>query len=176
MPREVPRPDKVAKVEWLAERLKESTVTVLADYTGLNVEAMTELRAACRESNVHMHVLKNTLGRLAAEQSGVPELTAFQDGPTAYAFGDDVVAPAKTLRDFAKTHPQLRLKGGVLEGSVISAAEVASLATLPSREVLLSQMLAGLLSPISGLVNVLNANIRGLAQVLAAIRDQKEAA
>ena len=176
MPREVPRPDKVAKVEWLAERLKKSAVTVLADYTGLDVEAMTALRAACRESNVEMHVLKNTLGRLAAEQAGVPGLTAFQNGPTAYAFSDDLVAPAKTLREFAKTHPQLRLKGGILEGSVITADEVTSLATLPSREVLLSQMLAGLQSPIAGLVNVLNANIRGLVQALAAIRDQKEAA
>ena len=176
MPREVPRPDKVAKVEWLAERLKASAVTVLADYTGLNVQAMTELRAACRESNVQMHVLKNTLGRLAAEQSGVPGLTAFQDGPTAYAFSDNLVAPAKTLREFAKKNPKLRLKGGVLEGSVISAEQVTSLATLPSREVLLSQMLAGMQGPISGFVNVLNANIRGLAQVLAAIRDQKEAA
>ena len=176
MPREVPRPDKVAKVEWLAELLKESTVTVLADYTGLNVEAMTVLRAACRESNVELRVLKNTLGRLAAEQIGLSELTEFQDGPTAYAFSDDVVAPAKTLRGFAKTHPQLRLKGGVLEGNVISADQIISLATLPSREVLLSQMLAGLQGPISGLVNVLNGNIRGLVQVLAAIRDQKEAA
>jgi len=176
VPREIPRPDKVAKVQWLAELLKESTVTVLADYTGLNVEAMTVLRAACRESNVELRVLKNTLGRLASEQIGLSELTEFQDGPTAYAFSDDVVAPAKTLREFAKTYPQLRLKGGVLEGNVISADQVTSLATLPSREVLLSQMLAGLQGPISGLVNVLNGNIRGLAQVLAAIRDQKEAA
>ena len=176
MPREVPRPDKVAKVEWLAELLKESTVTVLADYTGLNVEAMTVLRAACRESGVELRVLKNTLGRLAAAQIGLSELTEFQDGPTAYAFSDDVVAPAKTLREFAKTYPQLRLKGGVLEGNVVSADQVTSLATLPSREVLLSQMLAGLQGPILGLVNVLNGNIRGLAQVLAAIRDQKEAA
>jgi len=174
--REVPRPDKAAKVQWLAERLKESAVTVLADYTGLNVEAMTALRAACRESTVEMRVLKNTLGRLAAEQSGLTELTAFQDGPTAYAFSKDIIAPAKTMHAFAKTHPQLRFKGGVLEGNVISAEQVKSLATLPNREVLLSQMLAGLQSPISALVNVLNSNIRGLAHVIAAIRDQKEAA
>ncbi len=176
MPREAPRPDKAAKVEWLAGRLKTSTVTVLADYTGLNVEAMTQLRNACRDSDVELRVLKNTLGRLAAEQAGLAELTAIQAGPTAYAFSDDAVAPAKTLREFAKNFPQLHVKGGVLEGRVISVDEVNSLATLPSREVLLAKMVGAFQSPIASLVNVLNGNVRGLVQVLAAIRDSKQAA
>jgi len=176
VPRETPRPDKVAKVDWLAERLKNSAVTVLADYTGLNVEAMTNLRRACRDANVELRILKNTLSRLAAEKAGLDELTEFQTGATAYAFSDDVVAPARTMREFARNFPQLRVKGGVLEGRVIHADEVDTLARLPNRDVLIATVVRTFQSPLSGLVNVLNGNIRGLVQVLAAIKHEKEAA
>lgn len=174
MPRKSPRTDKVEKVEWLAGRLKESAATILADYTGLNVEAMTDLRVQCRESDVELRIVKNTLSRLAADQADISDLRELQEGPTAYAFCDDMVAPAKVLGDFAKKFPQLKIKGGVLEGSVIGPDKVKTLAGLPSRDVLLGMLAGTLQAPISAFASVLNANISGFAQVLAAVIDKKE--
>ncbi len=164
------------KVEWLAGLLKNSATTILADYTGLNVETMTALRVQCRESGIELRVVKNTLSRLAAEQAELPELKEIQQGPTAYAFSDDMVAPAKVLIEFSKKFPQLQIKGGVLEGSIIGPEKVKTLASLPSRDVLLGSLAGTFQAPIVALASVLSANIRGFAQVLAAVRDKKEAA
>jgi large subunit ribosomal protein L10 len=176
VPREAPRTEKVEKVGWLAGLFKDSATTILADYTGLNVEAMTELRVQCREAGIELRIVKNTLSRLAADQADLSDLKDIQQGPTAYAFSADLVAPAKVLGDFAKKFPLLKIKGGVLEGSVIGPEKVKTLAGLPSREVLLGMVAGTFQAPIVALASVLNANIRGFAQVLAAVRDKKEAA
>lgn len=171
------RPEKVQAVQEIAEKLKQSQGVVLVDYRGLNVKAMTELRAKLREAGVELKVVKNTLTSRAAQAIELEGLDPYLEGPTAAAFGfDDPVAAAKVLSDFAKSHEALQLKAGVLNGKVIDADEVAALAKLPSREQLVSQVLRGLQSPIAGLVNVLNGPIRNLAYVLEAIRKEKESA
>lgn len=171
------KPEKVQAVQEIAEKLKQSQGVVFVDYRGLNVKAMTELRAKLREAGAELKVVKNTLTRRAAEAIELEGLDPYLEGPTAAAFGyDDPVAPAKVLSDFAKTHEALELKAGVLSGKVIGAEEVAALARLPSKEELIGQVLRGLQSPIAGLANVLNGPIRSLVYVLEAIRKEKESA
>lgn len=171
------RPEKVRMVEEIADRLKRSQAVVLTDYRGLDVKAITELRAKLREAGAELKVVKNTLTRLAAQSVEIEGLDPYLEGPTAAAFSySDAVAAAKVISDFAKAHDALQVKAGVLNGKVISAEEVVALAKLPSREELVAKVLWGLQSPIAGLVNVLNGPVRGLVYALEAIRKQKESA
>lgn len=173
----MPRPEKVAVVEEVKEKLGKAQVVVLADYRGLTVLQATELRRKLREAGVELKVIKNTLTAIAARELGYEGLVPLLVGPTAIAFGyDDPVAPAKVLSEFARTNPVLELKGGLLEGKVLDVQGVKALADLPSREVLLSQVLRGMQGPISGLVNVLQGTIRNFVYALDAVRKQKEAA
>lgn len=170
------RKAKAAVVERLRDDLQRSQAVVLADYRGLNVPEDTELRRKLREMGVEYRVVKNTLLRRAAAEIGLEGLEPYLEGPTAIAFGfDDVVAPAKALNDFAKTHEALELKAGLLEGRVISVEEVKRLATLPPREELLAKVLAGLQAPLAGMVNVLAAPLRGLVTATDQLRQQREA-
>lgn len=170
------RPEKVAMVKEIQERLSSAQGAVLADYRGINAGDMTELRKQLREAGVEFKVLKNTLAIRAAQELELNDLIPFLTGPTAFAFGyEDPVAPAKILGEFAKKNKALEIKGGIVEGSVIGPEGVAELADLPSREVLLSMVLRGMQGPISGLVNVLHGNIRNLVYALEAVRKQKEA-
>jgi len=149
---------------------------VLTDYRGLNAAEMTALRKELRESGVEFKVFKNTLTTLAAQGAEMDDLVQYLTGPTAFAFGyDDPVAPAKIISEFAKKHKALEVKGGVVEGKIVGPEGVADLANLPSREVLLSMVMRGMQGPISGMVNVLQGNIRNLVYALEAIREQKEA-
>ena len=170
------RPDKEAVVEELNEKFGEAKSMVFTDYKGLDVAAMTELRAQLRENGVDYKVIKNTLAKIAARQSEVDEsVTEYFRGPTAVAFGmEDVVSPAKVLVDFAEENEVLEIKAGFLNGQIIDKDKVESLAEIPSREQLLSKALAGMQAPISGLVNVLQGNVRGIVQVLNQIKEQKE--
>ncbi|HHT43415.1 MAG TPA: 50S ribosomal protein L10 [Firmicutes bacterium] len=171
------RPEKVAMVQEIQERLSKAQGAVLADYRGLNADDMTQLRKEAREAGVEFKVLKNTLTILAAQALEMNDLVPFLAGPTAFAFGyDDPVAPAKILSEFAKKNKALEIKGGIVEGAVIGPEGVANLADLPSREVLLSMVMRGMQGPISGMVNVLQGNIRNLVYALEAVRKQKEAA
>lgn len=171
------RPEKVAVVEELAGKLQESAAAILTDYRGLNVKSMTELRAKLREAGVEYKVVKNTLTRLAAEKANVSGLDELLTGPTAIAFNkDDPVAPAKILTEFAKSNNALEIKGGILNGAVISVDEVKQLADLPSREELLATVLMRMQGPIYGLVYVLQGTLRSLVYALDAIRREKEAA
>lgn len=173
----MPRPEKVAVVDELTDKLKRSQVAVVTDYRGLNVQAITELRAQLREAGVEYRVSKNTLTRLAAKNAGIDNMDDLLKGPTAIAFDyDDPVAPAKVLSAFAKQHEDLEIKGGVLNGAIIDANEVQRLANLPAREQLLAQVLAGMQSPIAGFVQVLNGTLRSLVYAVDAIRQQKEQA
>lgn len=171
------RADKVAAVTDIAEKLTKTQGAVITDYRGLNVAQSTELRKQLRDAGVEFKVLKNTLTILAAKESGLEDIIPSLSGPTAIAFGyDDPVAPAKIISDFAKTNQALEVKGGILEGAFIDTDAVKALAALPSREVLLSQVVRGMQAPIAGLVNVLHGSIRNVVYVLDAVRKQKEEA
>ncbi|EGD47399.1 ribosomal protein L10 [Ruminiclostridium papyrosolvens DSM 2782] len=157
----------------LTEKIKSAQSIVLADYRGLTVEQDTELRNALRKAGVEYKVVKNTLTSLAMKESGI-EVDDFLTGPTAMAISSsDAVAPAKVLSEFAKKFEKLELKVGVVEGKVIDLEGVKALAELPSREVLIAKVLGGFNAPISGFVNVLNGNMRGLVVALNAIAEQK---
>ncbi|MBX6352474.1 MAG: 50S ribosomal protein L10 [Thermoflavifilum sp.] len=150
----------------IADRLGRAKSVVVADYRGLTVAEVTELRNRLREAGVEYKVLKNTLTRRAAEQVGLQGLDDLLSGPNAFAFGyDDPVAPAKILNEFARTHKALELKGGVVEGRVIGQKEVVDLAQLPSREGLLAMLLS-----------VLQAPIRNFAYAVKQIAEQREGA
>src|SRR6266571_8257577 len=133
------RQDKEQIVRELADRLKSSQNLLVADYRGLTMPEIDELRTKLLEAGARFSVVKNTLTRLAAEAAGTKELLDFVDGPTAIAFLNpegDPVAAAKVLNDTARRHDVLVIKGGILDGAVVSDAEVKSLATLPPTDVL----------------------------------------
>jgi large subunit ribosomal protein L10 len=167
--------EKKLLVETLAAKIQEAKTIVLADYRGLTVEQDTQMREAFRKEGIEYKVYKNTLTKLAAKKNNITGLDVFLEGPTAIAFSNtDPVAPAKLLAEFAKKFNKLELKAGVVEGKVIDEKGVKELASLPSREELVAKMLGSLNAPISGFVNVLNGNLRGLVVALNAIKEQKE--
>lgn len=158
------------------EKLNSAHSVVITDFRGLTVAEATELRAKLREAGVEYKVLKNTLFKIAADDIGIEGFDQYLAGPNAFAFGlSDAVAPAKVLSEFAKTHKNLVIKAGYLEGKVIDMDGVKALADLPSREELLSKVLAGMQSPLYGMVNVLQGPIRKLGYALEEVRKLKEA-
>lgn len=164
-------------VNEISDKMQSAVSAVLTDYRGLNVAEATKLRKELRDAGVEYKVLKNTLTKLAADKVGLEGLKKDLVGPTAIAFSyEDPVAPARILTKFAKEHKKLVLKSGVVEGKVIDLAGITALAELPSREVLIAQVLAGFQAPISGFVNVMQGNIRNFACVINAIKEQKEQA
>jgi large subunit ribosomal protein L10 len=166
--------EKEIFVEVVYDKMRSCKSAILADYRGLTVSAVTELRNKLRESNSDLKVAKNTLIKIAVDKIGIEGLDPYLEGPTAIAFGyDDPVAPAKILSEFARTNKDLEIKGGVLEGRVITADGVKGLASLPSREVLLGKVLGGMQAPLYGFANVLQGNIRNFVYVLEAVRKQK---
>ena len=168
------RPEKEAVVKELTDKFGTAKSLVITDYLGLNVAEMTELRSKLREAGVEFKVVKNTLATIAANDVEMEEMTEFFSGPTAIAFGeDDAVSPAKILVEYAKDHEVLEIKAGLLNGEIISKEKVESLAEIPSREELLAKAFASMKAPLTGLVNVLQGNIRGLVQVLNQIKEEK---
>ncbi len=164
-------------VKDISAKVKAAKSIVLADYRGLTVEQDTELRNALRKAGVEYKVLKNTLTSLAMKENGLDEMDAFLKGPTSVAMSDsDLIAPAKIMAEYAKKFEKLELKAGVVEGKIVDVEGIKQLAELPPREVLVARVLGGLNAPITGLVNVLNGNIRGLAIVLNAIAEKKQSA
>ena len=177
MPKEKILSQKREVVEGISSKMKAAKAMVFADYRGLTVEQDTQLRNALRKAGVDYKVVKNTLTRFAANENGLEGLDTYLNGPTAMASSDtDPLAPAKVLSEYAKKYDKLELKVGVVEGKIIYSSGIKALAELPSKEVLIARVLAGLNAPISALVNVLNGNIRGLVVALNAIAEQKESA
>ena len=170
------RQDKQNVVETLHTAWLEANTGVVTHYRGLTVAQMGTLRRDLRSAKVHMQVVKNTLARRAAEGTGFTAAEEFFSGPTAIAYGNDPVALAKALSDFAKKNDALKILGGVLDGKRLGEADVKALASLPSREVLLAKMLGSMQAPLSGFVRTLNEVPASFARTLAAIRDQKQAA
>lgn len=154
----------------------EASLVVFTDFRGLNVAEMKELRTKLRDVGGDYRVVKNTMTRFAIQNQELEGLLPLTDGPNALMFSaGDPVEPAKVLYDFIKVRKKLEVKGGLLEGTVVDATQVKTLSTLPSREVLVAQVLGGLQAPIYGLAYVLKANITGLVRALDAVREQKEA-
>lgn len=167
---------KQAEVAQIAEDLKNSLATVIVSTRGLTVEEDTELRVALRKAGVKFAVRKNTLAGKAAEAAGIEGAEEYFKGPTAIATSaDSYTEAAKILCQYEAKFEKLEVKGGVLDGKVISAAEVKELSKMPSKEELVARVLGGLNAPISGLVNVLNGNIRGLVVALNAIAEKQSA-
>jgi large subunit ribosomal protein L10 len=157
------RPDKAAAVAELVESFQESAGAVLTEYRGLTVKQLQDLRRALGE-NAHYAVVKNTLTKIAAGEAGVEGFDDLLTGPTAIAFiNGDVVEAAKGLRDFAKANPSLVIKGGVLEGKPLDATEIAKLADLESREVLLAKIAGGMLASLSQAASLFNAPVSQVA-------------
>ena len=145
-------------VAQLVETLKSAQAGVLVDYRGITVEQDTQLRAKLREAGVEYKVVKNTLTRFAAKEVGFEELDEQLNGPTALAISTtDAVAPAKVISDFAKEVEAIQIKAGFVDGKVISLDEVKTLASTPSREVLIAKIMGSLNAPISKLVRTLQA-------------------
>lgn len=167
---------KQKTVNEIKEKFQRAKSIVLVDYRGLNVEEVTGLRKRFREAGVDYKVYKNTLVVRAVTELQDESLIPHLIGPNAIAFGyDDPVAPAKIISEFAKTHNQLEIKAGVVDGVFVDVEGVKALASLPPKEVLLARILGGLNSPVTGLVNVLQGNIRKLAYALNAVKEQKTA-
>lgn len=169
------RAAKEEKVAALHSKFTAAKGVVLSDYRGLNVQQMAELRSRLREAAVELQVVKNTLARRAAEETHFVQLVDYFVGPTSIAFtASDVVAMAKALTEYAKAEPKLEIRAGLVEGKVIAPKDVAALAELPPREILLARLLAGMQSPVAGFVGVLHGVVRQLLYVLLAVRDAKE--
>jgi len=171
-----PQIEKKAKiVEDIQQRVNQARIGILADFTGLKVESMTQLRRQVKEAGGELKVTKNTLLRRAAGEGNLIEpIRQDLTGPNALVLGyEDPVALAKILVKFAQEKPVLKIKGGVLAGKPLTAKEVDSLSKLPSREVLLAQLLGVLQATPQGLVTVLSGVIRNFLNVLVALRDQQ---
>lgn len=155
---------KAAAVAEIVEKFNDSVSCVVVDYRGVTVEQVTELRKELREAGVEMRVIKNTYLKRAADKAGYEGLDDVFAGPTAIAFSkEDVVAPARILAKFAKDIDALKIKGGMIEGKVASLEEINALATLPSREGLLSMLLS-----------VLQAPVRNVAYAVKAVAESKD--
>ena len=147
---------KQAQVAEAAELIKSAQTGVLVDYRGLNVAEDTELRNKLREANVKYFVIKNKILKRAVDEIGLEGLDEVLHGPTALAVSaDDAVAPAKVIADFAKTNDKLEIKGGFMDGAVMSMDEVKQLAATPNFETLIAKMMGSMLSSVSGLARLL---------------------
>jgi large subunit ribosomal protein L10 len=166
---------KAATVADLTSRLKASSTAVLADYRGMTVGQMRDLRTKLRGGGIEMVVVKNTLARRAAKAAGYEPLSAELVGPIAMLFAlDDVSAPARILNEYIRANRKMVIKAGLLEGQIIKADAVTELADLPSREILLSRLLGAMQAPLGNLASVLQAPLTKFARTLDAVRTQKE--
>ena len=149
---------KEAKVAEIKEKLEKSKSVVISKYQGLNVEEDTILRKTLREAGVEYKVYKNSLVTLAAKELKLDGIVEYLEGPVTIAFGyEDVTLAARLLNDFAKTHKQLELKAGIVEGEIYDAEKINQLATIPSKEVLIAKLLGSIKSPLSNFAYLLNA-------------------
>jgi len=163
------RPDKAAAVAEVVDSFNSTAGAVLTDYRGLTVAELQQLRRSLGE-NANYAVVKNTLAKIAAREAGIEGFDDLLTGPTAIAFIEgDVVEAAKGLRDFAKANPALIIKGGVLDGNFLDANDVAKLADLESREVLLGKLAGVMLASLSQAVYLLNAPLSQAARLAGAL-------
>ncbi len=163
--------EKQQIVESLGEQFRSIESAFLIDYQGLKVVDATDLRRKMREINGHYIVVKNTLAMLAAKETKLEQLESHFQGPTAVAYhGKDVVGLAKLLTEINRLHPSFKFKAALVEGRVVPASEIKAIASMPSREVMLSNLLMILKSPVQSLHTVLKAPVRNLCLVLKQIK------
>ena len=172
----LPTQQKIDAVAEMTQRLEGCQIAVAAKYVGMNVAQASELRNRLRAAGVEFKVYKNTLARRALRSQGMEAAADFMEGPTAWAFSKDPVAPAKILKDFGKEVAFVSMVGGVLEGKPVTAAQLEALAGLPPREQLIAQVVGTMAMPLRNTVGVLAALPRNLVNVLDQIRQQKEQA
>ncbi len=169
------RDQKQQEIDGLKDRFVKSQSVILADYCGLTVNQMQDVRTKLRAASVEFRVAKNTLAKRAIKDTDSEPLSDVLSGPTAFAFSyDDPVAGARLLSELVEDHEAFEIKGGILGDKLLSIADILALAKLPTKEVLLSQLLSVMNGPMTGFVTVLNGNQRNLVQVLSAIKDSKE--
>ncbi len=165
---------KEQAVRTLVDQLEAAKSAVFANFQGLTVSESEELRTLCREQNVSYVASKKTLLKRALAEKGMEVDTKAFEGGIAAVFGnDDEVAPAQVIAKFAKDHEVVKIFGGVLEGAYIDDAKVTALSKLPSKQELYAKLVGSINAPVSGFVNVLAGNIRGLVNVLNAVKDAK---
>ncbi len=171
----MPTDTKRQAVAELADLLRTSSAIAVADYRGLKVSDMQSVRRTLRESGVQLHIAKNRLLKIAADEADRAELKPMLTGPTALATIDgDEAAMAKALADAFRPYSRVvTMRGGMLGSSAIDASQLTRLATLPSREVLLGKIAGGMAAPMTGMAGVLAANLRNLVGVLSAVADKK---
>ena len=172
----MPRPDKIQKVQDVSDSLSQAKSIFMTDFTGLSVEEMTILRREFRKADVHYVVVKNTLAKLSAKKSGFDNMVKFLTGPTGLAISfDDPVAPIRIIDSFQKKHDkQPSIKAAIVEGELLDEQATQEIRSIPSRDVLLGQVVSGIASPISGLVGGLQGLFRNLVYALDAIKEKKE--
>jgi large subunit ribosomal protein L10 len=172
----VAREDKVTEVAEVRDRLAGSVATLLTHYRGLSVKEMAQLRTELRNANAELRVVKNTLAKRAVADAGIEGLDPLLEGPTSLVFcSDDPVGPAKALKRFAKDHPNLVIRGGYLDGSVMDAEETNRLADLASREELLAKMAGLMQGALAGFARLLQAPLAHQARLLQALIDDRVA-
>jgi large subunit ribosomal protein L10 len=174
----MPTPRKVAMLAEIKDQMQRASIAISADYRGLTVAQITDLRRSLRPANMEVKVVKNTIATMAAEQAGRPEMAQILTGPTAVAFGfGDPIAPVKALMEHLRARRmQITIHGGWLEGQVLDRADIESLATLPSKEQLIADVLSKLQSPLYNLVGLLSASITNFARLVDARATQVEGA
>jgi len=171
---ENPRPDKVAVVDEVRERLDGASASIVTEYRGLSVGDLADLRGTLTEAGGDYKIFKNTLVRLAVADGPHKGLESLLSGPTAIAFvHGEVSAVAKALRDFGRANPNLIIKGGILDGGVVSSSELSVLADLPPREVLLARLAGAIAAPMTQLAGLLKALPQNLAYGLSALVEQR---
>jgi large subunit ribosomal protein L10 len=171
------RPEKKAIIEEIKGRLQQSPYTVLVNYKGLTVGGLTQLRRQLRPQHARLDVVKNAYLGHACSQAGLPSVDALLEGPIAIVTGaGDVTAVAKALVDFGKTNEALAIRGGLLDGACLSAADMKAMASVPSREVLLGMFVGTLAAPMSRLVGVLQQKVATVVYALKAIEEKKSKA
>ncbi|MBI5709866.1 MAG: 50S ribosomal protein L10 [Candidatus Eisenbacteria bacterium] len=157
----MPTPQKIQILQDTGERIRDVRGFYLADFSGMSVEKLSLLRKKCREQKVQFRVIKNTLLKRAFNERGITELDAFLEGPTGLVFSPvSEVSPAKILTDFAREHERPRIKAAVVDGRLYDDRAIATLATLPSYEVMLSQLLGTIIAPMTTFLAAIDATLR----------------
>jgi large subunit ribosomal protein L10 len=168
------KPEKAESVTELHEKFARAVSAVLADFRGLTVQELTDLRQQLREASLELAVVKNTLARLAVQDTPYEGLSPYLKGPTSITFSyRNVVAPAKVLNAYVKKQPKLAVRAGLFEGELVPAEKIAEIADLPSRDIILAQALAAMQGPLAGLVGILQGILSTFIGTLQAIHDKK---
>lgn len=172
------KPQRIAKeniVAKISNDIKENTVMMVIDYKGIIVNEDTAFRRSLREAGMSYYVAKNTFIKIAAHDNDITELDGVLEGTTAVAFGNDPVALAKAVTEFAKDHKAIKVKAGLMDGALLPVEKLDALAKLPSKEVLLSQVVGGMQAPLTGFAGALQGLLRNFVSVLDQIKEQKSA-